>query len=408
MKEFNADLHFHGKYAGGVSRFMELPVLAREAEKKGLQLIVTGDCLNDLWMKHIKENLLENDGEFFVDGYSTKFIVNTEVETNDRVHHLIYFESLSHAEEFKEKMKGLAKFDGVGNGRPRFNLDSKEFVRRAEEFGIPVGPAHMFTPYFGIFAHYDSIFQAYEKPRFGELGMSADTPLANRLSCLKDVIFLSNSDAHGPWPHRIGREFNRLKMKKGNYEELKALFERKGEREVILNVGLNPQEGRYHESGCKNCLEIYTLKDAEARKWKCHCGGIIKKGVKTRIEQLVDFDGVERPPYIYILPLAEIISLAYGLGVTSDKVQNAWHKLVENFQNEINVLIDEPVENLIKVDEKTARAIEAFRKGFVVYDPGRAGAYGKPFILKSDSEKQLKLLEIEQKNKRKQKLLTDF
>jgi len=49
------DLHIHGKYSGGVSPEMEIPTIAKEAEKKGLDLIGTGDILNPKWLRHVKE-----------------------------------------------------------------------------------------------------------------------------------------------------------------------------------------------------------------------------------------------------------------------------------------------------------------------------------------------------------------
>lgn len=40
------DLHLHSKYSQGVSDKMEIPVLASESRKKGLDAIGTGDILN--------------------------------------------------------------------------------------------------------------------------------------------------------------------------------------------------------------------------------------------------------------------------------------------------------------------------------------------------------------------------
>ncbi len=407
MDFFDSDLHLHGLYSGGVSKHMTIPVLARESRKKGIELIATGDCLHKEWLSHLKETLEPSNGGYIYNNIpEVCFVINSEVETNDRVHHLIYFESLENAEEFMEIMKPYGKMEGKGFGRPRFSLSSRDFVDKCLENSVLVGPAHIFTPYYGYFAHYDSLYTAYKNPLFIELGLSADTEMANKVSSLKNTVFLSNSDAHSPWPHRIGREFNRFRLKNGSFKELEKAFHRK--RELVFNAGLNPKEGKYHLTGCNRCYEIYSVEEAKARGWRCGCGGSIKKGVFDRAKELADFEGIERPPYIHMLPLAEIISLAYHVEVMSKKTQEIWHRFITVFENEIGVLVDVNVDELREVDKNVAEYIKSFRENLVVYEPGRGGKYGVPYIVKTREEKKLKELEIRESLKRKQKSLLDF
>ena len=61
MQEFNIDFHIHSKYSGGTSKNMELPLIAKQAELKGLHLVGTGDALHPGWLRHIKQNLLGED-----------------------------------------------------------------------------------------------------------------------------------------------------------------------------------------------------------------------------------------------------------------------------------------------------------------------------------------------------------
>lgn len=42
----NVDLRIHGKYSQGVSPKMEIPVIADESSKKGIDIVGTGDILN--------------------------------------------------------------------------------------------------------------------------------------------------------------------------------------------------------------------------------------------------------------------------------------------------------------------------------------------------------------------------
>ena len=89
-----------------------------------------------------------------------------------------------------------------------------------------------------------------KKVKFLELGLSANTDLADRLDCLKNVTFLSNSDAHSEGPRALGREFNKFKMENASFEELILAIERKNQRKVELNVGLHPKLGKYFKMFC--------------------------------------------------------------------------------------------------------------------------------------------------------------
>lgn len=84
---------------------------------------------------------------------------------------------------------------------------------------------HAFTPYFSLYAYYESIKEAYGTMvyniSFLELGLSADSYLANLVSELENICFLSNGDAHSYWLYRMGREFNKFDVPP-NYKGLKA------------------------------------------------------------------------------------------------------------------------------------------------------------------------------------------
>jgi PHP family Zn ribbon phosphoesterase len=66
--KYNIDLHIHSPYASGVSKNMSLPLLAKEAKLKGLNVLGTGDILHPDWFNHVKENLiLEKENYVFKD-----------------------------------------------------------------------------------------------------------------------------------------------------------------------------------------------------------------------------------------------------------------------------------------------------------------------------------------------------
>lgn len=397
LKEFNCDLQLHGVYAGGVSNKMLIPVIARQSKLKGIDVLVSADVLHKDWFLHLKENIVEIENGVFSDKNSEAFfIIGTEVEDDKRIHHLIYLPSLESALELRGKVKKFGNLDCSMCGRPRLSLTAEEIAQKADEVGGVVGPAHSFTPYTGLFAHFDSVKTAYgqmsEKIFFIELGLSADTDLADTISENHGYSFLSSSDAHSPWPSRLGREFNRVKMQKPDFKSLKKALKDKDEKLITLNAGLDPREGKYHATACNQCFEQYELDQAARLKFRCQkCSGSIKRGVRDRIKMLADTPSgkhpVFRPKYLHLLPLSEIIMLALKKNNSYSKaVQNTWNLFVQKFGTEINALVDADEKELVEVNREVGKKIIAFRKGWASYIPGGGGKYGEPVIFDSQKE----------------------
>ncbi|MBU2559919.1 endonuclease Q family protein, partial [archaeon] len=247
------------------------------------------------------------------------------------------------------------------------------------------GPSHAFVPWTSIYKEYESISECYgkntKKVKFLELGLSADSVMAGRIKELDGVAFLTNSDAHSPWPNRLGREFNRVEVKDLTFKDIMKAISSDG---IKLNVGLDPRLGKYHRTACIKCFTLYKHNDAKNYDYKCQvCGGRMKKGVYDRSEELFEKAPHEnpkpRPPYIRIAPLADILSVALGVKTPySNKVQDAWKKLVEHFDTEIAVLIDAPIEDIRKEGgEKLAILIGSYRKGNFKITQGGGGKYGE-------------------------------
>ncbi len=263
-----------------------------------------------------------------------------------------------------------------------------------------------FTPWTAIYAYYDSLKDCYgsmaDYVSFAELGLSADTDFADRIKELNRLTFLTNSDCHSAHPVRLGREFNRFEVKEATFEELKKAILRQDGNKPVLNVGLPPQEGKYHESACISCFTHYTLDDAIRRKWKCSCGKRIKKGVKDRINEKADYSKPvhpdHRPPYVHLIPLAEIITKAVGqANPFTQKVTKLWTELIDAFGSEINVLIDANITEISKVTiPAVTEAIQAFRDKKVIIIPGGGGEYGK---IKLPSAEEMVLLPLTPRDK---------
>ena len=134
-------------------------------------------------------------------------------------------------------------------------------------------------------------------------------------------------------------------------------------------------------TACTKCFKLVDPLVAREKKMKCECGGRIKKGVDYRISEIADFTQPIhpdfRPKYVHLMPLAEIISAVYDKGVTTKFVQGIWQKLIDNFQTEINVLINVDLDEIKRIDSSVSAAIESFRKNTVNIVPGGGGKYGQ-------------------------------
>jgi len=85
-----------------------------------------------------------------------------------------------------------------------------------------------------------------------------------------------------------------------------------------------------------------------------------------------------RPKCTYIIPLSEIIALAFGINnAWSIKVQLIWKKFIEKFGNEIKVLLKAEINEIEKIDKDVAKYVKYFREDKIKYIPGGAGVYGK-------------------------------
>jgi uncharacterized protein (TIGR00375 family) len=377
----NADLHLHSKYSMACSGKMDLPTIAQEAAKKGIDLVATGDCIHPQWMKEIRE--ASADDENIILGKTT-FTLTTEIEDNHRVHHLLILPSISKAEELAEIMARHGNLSS--DGRPTVRLNGTEIAEIARDIGALIGPCHAFTPWTAMYAYHDSLKSCYgdmtDYISFLELGLSADSDYADRISELHRLTFLTNSDAHSPVSNKLAREFNRMEVPDMSFEGLRKAILRQNNYRVIMNVGFYPQEGKYNESACIKCFTHYSLEESVSSKWKCSvCGGRIKKGVYDRVNELADLPQPvhpdHRPPYVHLMPLSEIIMMALGhASINTKGVQDAWNALLDRFTDELEVLLHAQPQNMDFVDKRIVDAIIAFREEKVILHPGGGGQYG--------------------------------
>jgi uncharacterized protein (TIGR00375 family) len=407
-----ADLHIHSKYARATSKEMDIEHLSKFSKIKGLNLIGTGDCTHPNWFSEIKKKLVnERDGIYSYE--KTNFIITGEIRTvykkNEKlrkVDHLILVPNIEICEQINNVLKNIGnlKIDG----RPTFYKSAPEIVERIMEISkeIMIIPAHAWTSWFGVlgeFSGFNKIEECYEdqtKYIYAlETGLSSDPQMNWRLSSLDRFTLISNSDSHSPWPWRLGREANVFEIDedKLSYREIVDIIKKKDRKRFLFTIECNPEYGKYHYDGHRKCGISFSPKEAIKNKNICPvCGKKLTIGVLHRIEELADreegFIPKDAIPFKTLLPLYETISFASKIGkLYSKKVLEEHDKLIERFGNELNVLLNVPKQELLKVtDEKIAEAIIKVREGKVKYIPGYDGNYGIPIFDEEKIQKETK------------------
>ena len=390
----NADFHVHSCFSMASSKDMLIENMAPKSKLKGLQLLGTGDAFHPRWLDIIEESTTYNGDGIYTAG-DMDFVLTTEVEGKNRIHHLIIIPDMDIARELSDKLPSKNK---TVDGRPKTGYGGAELLELVKEYDCLIGPAHAFTPWTGMYKSFDSIYDCYEKKvDFVELGLSADTFMADKVDELKDFPFLTNSDAHSPWPHRLGREFNQIELEDITYSSIKKAIKN---RSIKANYGLVPNLGKYHMTACTKCFKLVDPEIARSNKMRCECGGTIKKGVDFRISEISDYDEPHhpdfRPKYVHLMPLAELISSIYDKGVTTKFVQGKWQKLIDSFGTEINVLINVSLRDIEKIDSNISSAIESFRNNTINVIPGGGGQYGKiSFDKKPEKRQKAKIITLD-------------
>ena len=431
MDIFNADLHIHSPHSIAVSKSLNLDTMLETCKKKGLNALGTGDILQPEWFKYMKNNLeKQNDGSFLYKDLF--FILQTEIEDIESIHHVVLFPDFKSVKEIQNKLGPYSKnILGKWGGRPRVNLSPPALVDIISDSGGIIGPAHAFTPFKAIFRQgkFESLEDCYEgatkKVSFIELGLSANTDLADRLKALEDVSFLSNSDAHSQDPRSLGREFNRFDIDNPSFDEIVLALERKNGRRITLNVGLHPKLGKYYNMFCNKCRRRILFKIAKKQasavfnqysildnfviyysndpissrlnyleqvsKNKINCPACkeefnknykVKLGVSERIEKISTYSEPKhpdhRPLYINAIPLVDIIrSVKVIKSATSKTVSNEYNKIIQELGTEFEILIDIPIQVIERYDQTIGTVIKALRNNEIEYTPGGGGTYGQ-------------------------------
>lgn len=417
---------------------MNLPTMAFWAEKKGLNLISTGDWTHPLWLREIKNELVEASSGLFKlksDG-KTLFLLSVEVSSIysqggkvRRIHNLIFSPSITTSEKInRELIKRGCNLNS--DGRPIIGLSSQALAELV--FGIDdkamIVPCHAWTPWFSLYGSnsgFDSIeecFGEYSKEIYAiETGLSSDPYMNWQIDELESRSILSFSDAHSPM--KMGREATVFIPKTGVKDQkinpsfddirLAIMQDKKAKLKIGYTIEFYPEEGKYHFTGHRNCQYVQTPDQSRSSGTLCpKCNRPLTVGVMHRVEDLAkkkfkeefskqNANGVKwiidpmkiHPPFVKLVPLNEIIAESINSSVSSMKVKELYDKLTLTFGNELNVLLRVDAQSIEKeVGEKIAGAIKKVREANIEILPGFDGQYGIVKIWKEAlSEKEEKI-----------------
>ncbi|MGM0711801.1 endonuclease Q family protein [Brevibacillus parabrevis] len=388
MHNYFCDMHIHigGTWTGKpvkitASRQMTLTKILEEAsEKKGMDVI----GIIDSHSPEVQDELLslleagvamehEHGGILYK---GTMLILGCELEIKEpgrgEAHFLVYLPTLCAMQEWTRWLSQRCK--NVQLSSQRVSARLRELQEWVEHLGGLLIPAHIFTPHKGLYGSCTDHLADVLDPTLVhavELGLSANTDMADRLSELHTKTFLTNSDAHSLG--KIGREYQSIRMAERSFAEWEKAIRRQDGRAVAVNYGLHPQLGKYHQTACQGCQSLLPA-DAAGRCPECGHKRIVR-GVAARIDELADREAGAhppfRPPYIEQFPLEFIPGIGPKL----------LEKLYQAFGTQMNVVHRATEDELAKVvGEKIAKLIVAGRDGSLNVQKGGAGTYGKVIL----------------------------
>ena len=393
MEEVFADLHVHiGRSENGkpikitAARSLNFANIAKEcADRKGINIVGIIDCASPYVIEDIENFLKTGEAYEIEDGgiiYKDKvcILLGSEVETSEvgrngkcgAAHNVCFFPHLSDIKGFSKEMS--RHIHNITLSTQRSDVSGYELIDIVEKYNGILIPAHCFTPFKSYYGNCVDRMKDIFKEKFNkifsiELGLSADTYLADMITELEDKTFVTNSDAHSL--PKIAREYNKMLVNDISFKEVVKALKGEDGRKVLCNYGLDPNLGKYHRTFCDSCNQVIETKEPVA---ECPFCGIDKVtfGVFDRIELIKDKEEskspANRPPYVYQVPLTFIP------GVGNKTID----RLLDSFGTEMTILHKLSKDDIEAVaGEKVANEIIASREGKMKIHAGGGGVYGK-------------------------------
>jgi DNA helicase-2/ATP-dependent DNA helicase PcrA len=386
---FFADFHVHSRYSRSTSPGLELPELARWAERKGIRVVGSGDFTHPSWFSDLESGLTDSASGLFSlknEHRSVRFILSSEIsliyKKNGKVrkvHLLLLAPSLGTVAKINRSLG--RRFNLGADGRPILGASARDISAEilAIDERVLIIPAHIWTPWFSLLGSrsgFDSLEECFEdcSPYIHavETGLSADPPMLARVSSLERFTVLSNSDAHSA--QNLGREANELDCPL-TYDGIASAI-RGGE--IVRTIEFFPEEGKYHHDGHRACGISLSPAESRVNGGICPaCGKPLTLGVLHRVEDLADTREKSPRPFSSQVPLRQVLAQLLQCGENSKKVGRRYLSLLESLGPEFSILQSVPIPRLAAADEKLALAVQAMREGHLRRVPGYDGVYGQ-------------------------------
>ena len=431
-----ADLQLHSKYSRAVSPQMILSEIAKWAMIKRIDLMATGDWTHPLWFREIASQLEEKSAGLYglkkplelADGISTLvrqplFLLSGEISSIysqggklRRIHNLVFAPTIETVRKINQELvKRGANL--MSDGRPIVGLTSieiTEVVFSIDEKCLLI-PSHAWTPWFSLYGSksgFDSIEECFgnyaDKIYAIETGLSSSPAMNWRISELDNRSIISCSDAHsGP---KLGREATVFEIKKQEariknqeewieftYQDIADAIKQnpEGRTKIAFTIEFYPEEGKYHYTGHRECGVRQEPSETVKLGTICPvCGKPLTVGVMHRVDELakrsvedlqLTRDGMyikskaypDRPPFVMVVPLLEIIAESLNSPVGSPKTMSEYLRLCQILGGEFSILLKSTEAEIQKIaGAKIAEGVNRVRDGKIVIEPGFDGVFG--------------------------------
>jgi uncharacterized protein (TIGR00375 family) len=206
VKGVFADLHIHSRFSRACSKDITIENLEKWGRVKGLGLIGTGDFTHPIWLKELKEKLIERGGILYSSS-GFKFLLTGEISLmytqgrGRRVHLVLLVPNFETADKINSYFdtKGRRDYDG----RPIFKISCEQFTKDMMEISedIEIIPAHCLLP--ETFVHVNNSIKKIKDIQSGDFVLTHN----NRWRRVKEVLIHNHNGKNikiTPWYFREG------------------------------------------------------------------------------------------------------------------------------------------------------------------------------------------------------------
>ena len=380
---FIVDFHVHIGFADGkpvkisAGKTMTLEAVLEGAIQKGIDLVGIIDGVTAP-VRAVWEELLARGDLVYLRGGGYRYrdavtiVPGAEIELRGprggAAHFGLFVGSLDAASSLYAELSRYQTNPDLSS--QRLNADFEMVADWLDERSGIVIVNHAFTPHKGLYGscvtHADEMIDLSRAAAL-ELGLSADTEMADCVSELAATTFVTNSDAHST--PKLAREYHVATMTFPDFENYKRVLRRDGLFQITENVGLWPTLGKYHRSFCLTCGAVATIDQSVCSS----CGNKkFTRGVHERLLEVADqnpsISPVHRPPYRHHIPL----DMIPGIG------KKTRERLLSCFASELSMMRKATVDELVDcVGPMLAKRIDLARHGQLGMGIGAGGVYGR-------------------------------